>query len=218
MVFDALDQAGGVEVGDDALAGVESVQPAVACRRVVVEAGVGIEDVHHRKIVTLADGVVVEVVRWRYLHAARAELAVYVVVGDYRDAAGRQGQIHGGTYQRAVAFVFGMDGDGRVAQHGLRAGGGDYQIVFAVERARALGQRVADMPKVAGLLDVLHFQIGNRRLQRRIPVDQPLAAVDQAIVVETHEDLQHRARESFVHGEALAVPVHGRAPCAGSAA
>ena len=56
-------------------------------------------------------------------------------------------------------------------------------------------------------LDLLHLEIGDRGEQLRVPVDQPLVLVDQALVVERDEHLEHRARQPLVHGEALARPV-----------
>ena len=40
-----------------------------------------------------------------------------------------------------------------------------------------------------------------------VPVDQALAAKDQAFFVEAHEDLAHGGAQALVHGEALAIPI-----------
>ena len=42
-----------------------------------------------------------------------------------------------------------------------------------------------------------------------IPVDQALVFVDEAGAIKLDENLRHRARKAFVHGEALARPVAG---------
>ena len=57
----------------------------------------------------------------------------------------------------------------------------------------------------------LDLKIGDCGLEHGIPVDQALAAVDQPLVIETDEDFSHRLGQPFVHGEALARPVHGTA-------
>ncbi|MNT76939.1 hypothetical protein D3C72_2160020 [compost metagenome] len=57
-------------------------------------------------------------------------------------------------------------------------------------------------------LAVFHFQIGNSGVEFRIPVHQTLAAVHQAIFVETDKHFLHGARETLIHGEALALPIH----------
>ncbi len=64
------------------------------------------------------------------------------------------------------------------------------------------------------LVAVFHFQVGNRGAQFRIPVHQAFAAVNQVFFVQAHEDFFDRVGEAFVHGEALALPVHGVAQAA----
>ena len=47
-----------------------------------------------------------------------------------------------------VTFVLGIDGDRRVAEHGLGTGGGYHDVLVAA------GDRVADVPEVALLFGV----------------------------------------------------------------
>ena len=119
------------------LARVVAVQAAVLLRRVVVDRRVRREDVDQRQAVALADLVVVEVVRGRDLDHAGAELAVDVGVGDDRDLAIGQRQLHRLADQVRVALVVRMHHHRGVAEHGFRARGRDRQ------RAAAVGQRVA---------------------------------------------------------------------------
>ncbi len=67
--------------------------------------------------------------------------------------------------------------------------------------------RVAEVPHLAGDLDVLDLEVGDRGLEPRVPVHQPLGAVDQALLVELDEHLADGVAEPLVHGEALARPV-----------
>ena len=85
--FDLVDQAGGFEIGDDALARNGAVEPAIRGGNDLVEVRVGSEDVDHRQAVPLAHLVVVEVVRRRDLHAAAAERRIDIRVGDDRNFA-----------------------------------------------------------------------------------------------------------------------------------
>ena len=48
----------------------------------------------------------------------------------------------------------------------------------------------------------------------RVPVDQPLVAVDQALLVAADEHLAHGGGQALVQGEALAAPVAGGAQAA----
>src|SRR4051794_17841886 len=91
-----------------------------------------------------------------------------------------------------------------IAQHGLRARGCDGD-----ETVRGIFQRVVEIPEMPLYLDLLHFEIGDRREQLRVPVDQPLVLVDQPRAIKLHEHLENGPREPFIHREALARPVAG---------
>src|SRR5487761_484275 len=65
------------------------------------------------------------------------------------------------------------------------------------------------MPQVTLLLFALHLQVGESGEQHRVPIHEPLAAVDQALLVQTYEYLDDRARQVRVHREAVARPVDG---------
>jgi hypothetical protein len=77
--------------------------------------------------VALADRVVVEVMRRRDLDAAGAEFEIDVAVGDDRDFAIGQRQLHHLADHVLVAFVFRMNHHGGVAEHGFRPRRGDDQ-------------------------------------------------------------------------------------------
>ena len=159
----------------------------------------------------LADFVVVEIVGRGDFHAAGAEFRIAVIVGDDRDAAADQRQLDKFADQGFVAFIVRVNGDGGVAEHGFRTSGRDDQVIVAFSGLGAIGQRVFQVPQETFLVVVFHFEVGNRRVQLGVPVDQALAAVDQAVFVQAHERFFNRFREAVVHGEALAAPVHGRA-------
>ena len=102
----------------------------------------------------------------------------------------------------AVALVVGVHRDRGVGQHRLRAHGGDHDLAVAVR------ERVGDVEERVGDLAVLDLEVGDRRARPRVPVDQVVVAVDQALVVEVDEDLHDRAHVALVEREALVVVVH----------
>ena len=165
-----------------------------------------VEDVDHRQIVAAADLEVVEVVRRRDLDRARAFLGVRILVGDDRDRPLGDRQDHVLADEGLVAVVVGVNGNGGVAEHGFGPGrrDGDELSVHPFDR-------VLEVPQLADGLALLDLQIRNRRLELGVPVDQPLVAVDQVLLVELDEHLEHRLRQALVHGETLARPVAGRA-------
>mmetsp|Transcript_22113 Transcript_22113/g.86955 ORF Transcript_22113/g.86955 Transcript_22113/m.86955 type:complete len:299 (+) Transcript_22113:780-1676(+) len=140
--------------------------------------------------------------RRRDLDHAGAELAVDVVIGDDRDLAVGQRQLDLLADQRSVALVLRVDHHGHVAQHRLRSCGRHD------DRARTVHQRVADVPQRAVFFLARHLQVRHRGLQHRVPAHEPLAAVDQAFLVQPHEGLDDHLRELLVHREVLVAPAH----------
>ena len=120
-----------------------------------------------------------------------------MVVGDDGNGAPGEGQPHLLAHQFPIAGVFRVHGDGHVAQQGLGAGGGHGQIAVLA------GQVIADVPQVAVLFIGNDLQVGDSRLQLRVPIDQALTAIDQPLFVEAHEHLGDGLRQAFVQGEAL---------------
>ena len=152
--------------------------------------------------------IVIVVVCGRNLHHAGTKRFVHVVVGNHWNGASAQGQGNLLANQVGVTVVFRVDHQGYVAQHGFRPGGGHRQ------GARPIGQRVANVPQRAVFFFALHLQVGHRALQHRVPIDQALAAVDQALLEELHKGLGHCFGQFGVHGEVLAAPVHAVAHAA----
>ncbi len=203
VLLDALQQPLLLQRRDDLAPRIEAVHPGVGACLVGHQAAI-VDHNHARQAMVLRDLEVGRVVRGRHLHRARAEPAIHQFIGHHGDLTVHQRQHHGLPDQVRVTLVIGMDRHGRVAQHRLRARGRD-------DHSRATTWfRVADMPEVAGMLRVLDLEVGEAGLAARAPVDHPGAAVDQALLVERHEGLAHRAGEALVEREALARPV-GRA-------
>ena len=207
----AFEQPQAVQVGDDALARLEPIQAPVSVRRRLADGRLGRENVDQGQAVAGAQLVVVEIMGRRDLDAAGAELRVHPGIRDDGQFPAHQGQARLAADQASVALVLWMHGQGGVAQHGFRAGGGDCEKILAVRRMRAVAQGVAEAPQAAILLPVLDFQIGNGGAQFRVPVDQPLAPVDQAFLVQADEHFDHCAAEALVQREALPGPIHGGA-------
>ncbi len=170
------------------------------------------------------------------LDGTRAESGIGVFVGDDRDQAavflGTNRNLAKLSDDWRVAIIRRMNGNRAIAQHGFRARRGDGDIValflqhdvpvlvlFDIGIGLAARQRVLEVPHMTGHFGVLDLEIGNRCLEMRVPVDQPLAAIDQALVVHVDEDLDHRVMEirrarvlvgitcRATHGKRLARPV-----------
>jgi hypothetical protein len=108
--------------------------------------------------------------------------------------------------QVQVALVFGMNGNGHVAEHGLGAGGRDGKKLAGILAVR-VEDRVANLPQMALLLLVDHFEVADGGLAARAPVDDVSAAIDEPLLMQADEGLAHGDGQVLVHGEVLALPV-----------
>ena len=127
--------------------------------------------------------------RRRNLDASRAELRIDVIVRDDGDVASDDRQHDLVADEVGISLIFRMHGNGAVAEHRLRAGRRDDELTGFVSRQ--------------------DFEVREGSVQHRIPIDEPLAAIDQALVVEVDENLANRSRAALVHGKAVAAPVDG---------
>ena len=210
MAFDGCEQAKVCEVGYNGLPRTHAVHAAIGVRCVVIDAGVGVQDVDAGQIVALAHGVVVEVVGRCDLDAACAELGVHMRIADDGDLASDKRQPRARADQVAVARIVGVHREPRVAQHRFRPGRCDDDMIRSIRRADSVQQRVANAPQVAVFRHVVHFQVRYGRLQDRVPVDQAFLLVDQPVFVEPHEDFVDGGTEALVHGESIPRPVQRR--------
>ena len=97
-------------------------------------------------------------------------------------------------WKASITLVLGVDRHRGVAQQGLGPGGGHGEV------AVARGQGIADIIEVAVVGVVLHLQIGQGRLAAGAPVDDVVALVDQALLIEPDEDFPHRPGQALHPG------------------
>ena len=203
IVLDLHEVALGFEVRHYGLAGLVAVHAVIFSAVYDLCVVVEYEDI--LEVMPLSDLKVVRVVAGRHLDAAGAEVHLDIVVGDDGYLAAHERQDAGLADDVRVALVVRVHGDAGVAQHGLGTGSGDDEV------AGAVGERVADVPEVARLVDVLDLRVGERGGALGTPVDDSLALVDELFLIKVNEGLAHGAGAGIVHGEALALPVAGGA-------
>ena len=153
-----------------------------------------------------AEVVVVDVVRGSDFEGAGAEFAFHILVVDEGDGAVDKG--HDGAFALVlgVALVVRVHTDGRVAEDGLRARGGDGD-----EFARLALDGVTHIIELGMQFLVDHLLVGDGGEGLGVPVDHAHAAIDLAFAVEVDENVDDRFGEVGVHGEFGAVPVAGGA-------
>jgi len=222
--LDLVDEAAGLEVLDNPFACGKTIEPMQGQRLVerrrwryaMQERGVvseikfcpRIEHIDERQAVPVSNLEIVEIMRRGDLHCARTFFRIGVGIADDWDAAADKRQHHDLADQMFEPFVLRMHRDRDVAQHGFRARrrhDDEGRRLVRIERPAL--DRIAQIPKLAPGLDLLDFQVRNRGLEFRVPVDEALVLVDQAGAVELDENFRDRARQPLVHGEALTRPV-----------
>ena len=67
-------------------------------------------------------------------------------------------------------------------------------VAISMPASLAPIERIPYPPERAVALDVIELGIRHRRLRRRVPVDQPLAAIDESFAIERDEDAPHGRR------------------------
>ena len=206
-VLDVIEQAVLLKPLDDGLAALVAVH-AGELAVTLDDHRVLVEDIDLRQVVGLTHGVVVGVVGRGDLDEAGAKVGIDVPILKDGDLAVDDGELDGLTHKGGLLGVLRGDGDARVAEHGLGARGSDDDVVLAVDR---LGQRVAQVPQMALLVLILGLVVRDGGSAVGTPVDDALAAVDQAVVVPVAEHLAHGLGVVLVHGEALVIEVDGAA-------
>ena len=173
----------------------------------------------------LAEHVVVGVVSRSHLQAARTKLDVHIAVLNHRNHTAHQRHNHLVALQPLVLWVFRVDTHGGVAHDGFGARGshhGEVALsVFVHHVAFGAGVDVLLVGKIVFqviefrfLITVNHFFVAQCGLSLRVPVHHAQSAVDESLVVEVAEHLDHAFATLFVHGERSAAPV---AACAQTA-
>src|SRR5437773_3863177 len=101
-----------------------------------------------------------------------------------------------------IALVCLVHGDRSVAEHGLWTRGCNRdELIYA-------DHRITNLPKLAGNIFVLDFEIRNRRLAAWAPVDDVFAAINQPVFMQPDEHFPYSAGKVFVHGEVFATPIY----------
>ena len=192
----------GLQIGNDGLAALVAIH-AVILAAVFVDLTVIGDAADNLKVVAQTHLEVVGVMGGGHLHRAGTETDLAVLVTHDGDLAVHDRQDAGLADEVLEVLILGVHGNAGIAHHGLGTGGGHHDVTAAI------GERIADMPQVAGLLGVLHLGVRQRRQAVGAPVDDAAALVDETLLVQLAESLADGAGAALVHGEAVAAPVAG---------
>ena len=137
-----------IQVSDDGFARHKAIHATVFFRCQLIHRHIQVQDTDHGQLVTLTHCIVIRIMRGCDFDHAGAESLVHIIIGNHRDCAVTQRQMHLLTDQVFVAIVFRVDHDGHVTQHGFRSRRGDHQSLgsLAINQLWAVHKRITDMP------------------------------------------------------------------------
>ena len=178
----------------------------------------------HRNVAALGDLIVVKVVRAGNLHRARAEIWIWIFIRDDRNQAAELFRPDWDFTQladdRSIALIRRVHSHRAITKHGFRPRCCDRDIVpllfqrdVAVRIFLDIGvgltasERIFEVPHMAVDFFILDFEIGNRRLELRVPIDQTFGAIDQALIIEIDKSLVHGRAEILVQREFGILPI-----------
>ena len=176
----------------------ESIEAPIGLRRAFNDAGIERQNTDCWKPMSLADFPVIEIMGRRDLDATGTKRRINMKIPNNQKLAPHQRQSQFLADQTGIPRVLRVDRHGDVPQHGFGSGGCHDK---RIDRALWVDQRITDLPEFAVLFLAIDLKIGYRGHERRIPVDQPFAAIDQPLLMETHEGLHNRRAHGGVHRE-----------------
>ncbi len=197
-----------LKIGNYFLSGIETIQPLKLCWSIVIDPAIQCKNIERDQFVPQSDLIVVEIMCRGNFYATGTKSRINITICDDRDRAFGQRQTQMTSDQVTITLVFRMNRNRHIPQHGFRAGSGNDQSLM-LTTSFLLFERIKDMPERTLFFNRNHFQIRDCCLQYRIPVDQPLAAIDQPFPVKAHEYLGHCTGKCFIHGKPFARPVTG---------
>ena len=154
----------------------------------------------------LAQHIVVGVVGWCHLQAARSKLNVHIAVLDDGNHTAHQWHNHLAALQPLVLRVLGIDAHGSIAHDGLRTSGGNNSIIalgilvddvtlslqslLVLEDSEVM-HIILQMEEMAFLFLINHLLGGESRQCLRIPVHHAQATIDESLAIEVNKNFDH---------------------------
>ena len=150
---------------------------------------------------SLAHRIVVKVVcRGDFDHTC-SKIWININVCDNRNLAIAQRQNHRFSDHMLVSGIVGVNHDGAVTEHGFGP------CCCHRELSTAICKRVVNFPDAALLLFAHNFEVGDCGHQDRVPVDQTLAPINQALLIQADKGFPHHGRALLIHGEVFEIPI-----------
>src|SRR5215207_1070342 len=204
---DATEESQPVQLLHDRLAGFFTAHPLERTTS-LVDRPVRVHNVDGIETKPTAYLEVVGIMRRGDLEHTRAELGIYVLVGEDLYLPLDKRHLDLAPDKIPVPRILRVDDERHVTEHRFRTRGEDLGVGFSVRtRAFAISEGVADAVEPALHLLVVDLEVTDRRTVVRAPVGDTVAAVDQTFLVQADKCGEDRVHVIIVHGVAEATPV-----------
>ena len=150
-----------------------------------VDRSVIVEDVDLRKVMAFAHLIVVRIVGGCYFNYAGTEFHINVGIAYDGNFLVDDGQNSRLSDEMLISVVRGINGNGRISEHGFRTCGGKLKEIVRS------GDGIFYVPEMSGHIDMVDFRVGNCCLAFRAPVYELFSPVDIAFVIEADERLKN---------------------------
>ena len=217
-LFDLDEIACLFQVGNPCLTAFVTVHTFVLAGQ-LIHGGIFVDAAWAVQSVSLSDHEVVFIVGRSDLNSTGSFFRIRIRVSDDRDLASYQRQDHGLADHVGISFVFRVNGNGHITEHGFRSGCSNndavsFVVKFSVRSGYAIRCRITEIPVGSLFVFVFNFRIAEGCTALRAPVDQTVSSVNQAFIVQLNKEVVNGFVATFVHGEAFSLPVTGVAKLA----
>ena len=135
------------------------------------------------------------------LNSARPLLGIRIFICNNRYLTPSKRQHNHLADKIAITLIIGVNSNSHIAKHRFRAG------CCNCDHSVHILHRIMELPHFAVHVFLFNFEIRNRCLEFRIPVDQPLIPVNQAVLMQFYKNFADRIRQALIHGEPATLPI-----------
>src|SRR5947209_3083989 len=187
VIFHLDDQAKPLQVSHQVFAGFIAILASIGTS-FGGHLGVEADDLDARQVVAQANFKVDRIMGRGDFHRACTKGSINGLVRHDGDLTSNDGEDGHASYHICVTGVFRIDGHSGIAQDGLWASGSDTDVFDWLAFGKRL-QWVAHISQCSWSIDVIDLQVRKGTHAMGTPVDNALAAVNESVFVEAHEDL-----------------------------
>mmetsp|Transcript_13532 Transcript_13532/g.32654 ORF Transcript_13532/g.32654 Transcript_13532/m.32654 type:complete len:200 (+) Transcript_13532:2488-3087(+) len=194
----------------------------------VIDSPRGSQNSNKFQIMSLSTLVIIWIMGGCNLNSSRTKVHVdQIGIRNNGNLASAEGMNDLFAMQMLVTWIFGVNGNGSISQHGFQTCRGDNQLFVGifnrvgkaskstkfVSSLGILGITLVclDFQKGASLqINIVHLNIGNGRFQSTRPVSKTIGSIQQSSFMESVKGFTNSLTEHVVHGKSFTRPIDRR--------